>query len=91
MELLNEVRRQIQAFPGSGSSIVLAQAMAAACHDGYGVNLLRASSVLDSQSKQWLRRLADITSEPDYDNEAQQHALEWLLDGGFRDKLMRIA
>lgn len=50
MEILTQIQEQLQQHPGTGSSIVLAQALAAACHESYGVSLLAAASVLDSSN-----------------------------------------
>ena len=60
MEILTQIQEQLQQHPGTGSSIVLAQALAAACHESYGVSLLAAASVLDSSNARLLQRLANI-------------------------------
>ena len=91
MEILTQIQHQLQAHPGTGSSIVLAQAMAAACHESYAVSLLAAASVLDSSNARLLQRLANIVREPDYDNEAMRDAMIWLMDSQYAARLHRLA
>ncbi len=90
MEILKQIQSQITAHPGTKSSIVLAQAMSAACHESYGVSLLLASSVLDSNNARLVQRLANIVREPDYDNEAMRNAMIWLTGSQYADKLRRL-
>lgn len=78
MQIIQQVTTQISENHHSGSSIVLANALASACNSSYGVSLLAASVRLDSENKQLFNRLADISREPDYSNAAQDSALKWL-------------
>lgn len=90
MEILKQIQNQLQAYPGTGSSVVLAQAMAAACHENYGVSLLTAASILDSNNARLLQRLANIVREPDYDNESMRNAMIWLTGSQYAPKLRRL-
>ena len=91
MEILTQIQEQLQQHPGTGSSIVLAQALAAACHESYGVSLLAAASVLDSSNVRLLQRLANIVREPDYDNEDMCDTMIWLMDSQYAATLHRLA
>jgi alkylhydroperoxidase family enzyme len=83
MEIIDKIVEQLTAHPGTGSSEVLAQALASACHCGYGVSLLAVSVKLDQTNQALVARLANIRNEPDYSNSDQDQALKWLVDRGF--------
>ncbi|MEH8186692.1 hypothetical protein Q7I35_13165 [Aeromonas allosaccharophila] len=59
-------------------SRVLAAALASACNTHYAVSLLDVSARLDENSMRLVARLARITQEPDYSNDAQDQALQRL-------------
>ena len=75
MKILNEILALIVEHPRTGSSRVLAAALASACNTHYAVSLLDVSARLDENSMRLVARLARITQEPDYSNDAQDQAL----------------
>jgi hypothetical protein len=81
MKILNEILAIISEHPRTGSSRVLAAALASACNTQYTVSLLDVSVRLDESGRRLVERLARITQEPDYSNYAQDKALErlWAL------------
>ena len=83
MEIIDQILAIIEEHKHSGSSNVLAQALASACNKQYSVSLLAVSSSLDRNNKELIDRLARITQEPDYSNEAQDLALNRLRALGF--------
>ena len=78
MKILNEILAIISEHPRTGSSRVLAAALASACNTHYAVSLLDVSARLDENSMRLVARLARITQEPDYSNDAQDRALQRL-------------
>ncbi|MEH8184126.1 hypothetical protein Q7I33_20765, partial [Aeromonas allosaccharophila] len=56
----------------------LAAALASACNTQYTVSLLDVSVRLDENGRRLVERLARITQEPDYLNEAQDQAIQRL-------------
>lgn len=78
MKILNEILAIISEHPRTGSSRVLAAALASACNTHYAVSLLDVSARLDENSMRLVARLARITQEPDYSNDAQDQALQRL-------------
>ncbi|MEH8161433.1 MULTISPECIES: hypothetical protein [Aeromonas] len=78
MKILNEILALIVEHPRTGSSRVLAAALASACNTHYAVSLLDVSARLDENSMRLVARLARITQEPDYSNNAQDQALQRL-------------
>ena len=78
MKILNEILALIVEHPRTGSSRVLAAALASACNTHYAVSLLVVSARLDENSMRLVARLARITQEPDYSNDAQDQALQRL-------------
>ncbi|MCO5344053.1 hypothetical protein NG896_15870 [Aeromonas veronii] len=78
MKILNEILALIVEHPRTGSSRVLAAALASACNTHYAVSLLDVSARLDENSMRLVARLARITEEPDYSNDAQDQALQRL-------------
>ncbi|BDA13315.1 TPA: hypothetical protein P7N72_001227 [Escherichia coli] len=78
MKILNEILALIVEHPRTGSSRVLAAALASACNTHYAVSLLDVSARLDENSMRLVARLARITQEPDYSNDAQDQALQRL-------------
>ncbi|HHQ4453604.1 hypothetical protein V6S06_13495 [Aeromonas hydrophila] len=85
MKILNEIFAMIEGHPQTGSSGVLAAAMASACNTHYAVSLLDVSATLDVNGRRLVDRLARITQEPDYSNAAQDQALQRLRVLGFTD------
>lgn len=85
MQIIDTVLAQITEHQGTGSSMLLAQALASACSRHYTVSLLDASVKLDRNSMNLFCRLAAISKEPDYSNSAQDKALRRLRDLGFID------
>lgn len=83
MRILNEIFSIIKDHPHTGSSRVLAAALASACNSHYSVSLLDVSARLDDNGKKLVDRLARITQEPDFSNDAQHEALQRLLALGF--------
>jgi hypothetical protein len=83
MEVIDQVVEKLDEHRGTGSSQVLANALASACNSDYGVSLLDASVRLDAQNKQLFNRLANIRQEPDYSNADQSEALQWLRKNKF--------
>ncbi|MGZ9625937.1 hypothetical protein AAGU31_13000 [Aeromonas dhakensis] len=78
MKILNEILALIVEHPRTGSSRVLVAALASACNTHYAVSLLDVSARLDENSMRLVARLARITQEPDYSNDAQDQALQRL-------------
>lgn len=78
MKILNEILALIAEHPRTGSSRVLAAALASACNTQYTVSLLDVSVRLDENSRRLVERLARITQEPDYSNYAQDQAIQRL-------------
>ncbi len=78
MKILNEILAIIAEHPRTGSSSVLAAALASACNTHYAVSLLDVSARLDENGRRLVERLARITQEPDYSNNAQDQALQRL-------------
>ena len=78
MKILNEILALIVEHPRTGSSRVLAAALASACNTHFAVSLLDVSARLDENSMRLVARLARITQEPDYSNDAQDQALQRL-------------
>ena len=78
MKIINEILAIISEHPRTGSSRVLAAALASACNTHYAVSLLDVSAKLDENSRRLVERLARITQEPDYSNDAQDQALQRL-------------
>ena len=78
MKIINEILAIISEHPRTGSSRVLAAALASACNTHYAVSLLDVSARLDENSMRLVARLARITQEPDYSNDAQDQALQRL-------------
>jgi hypothetical protein len=78
MKILNEILAIIAEHPRTGSSRVLAAALASACNTHYAVSLLDVSARLDENGRRLVERLARITQEPDYSNDAQDQALQRL-------------
>ena len=78
MKIINEILAIISEHPRTGSSRVLAAALASACNTQYTVSLLDVSARLDENSMRLVARLARITQESDYSNDAQDQALEHL-------------
>ncbi len=78
MKILNEILAIIAKHPRTGSSRVLAAALASACNTQYTVSLLDVSVGLDENGRRLVERLARITQEPDYSNGAQDQALQRL-------------
>lgn len=78
MKIINEILAIISEHPRTGSSRVLAAALASACNSHYVVSLLDVSVRLDESGRRLVERLARITQEPDYSNAAQDKALERL-------------
>ena len=78
MKIINEILAIISEHPRTGSSRVLAAALASACNTQYTVSLLDVSARLDENSMRLVARLARITQEPDYSNDAQDQALQRL-------------
>ena len=78
MKIINEILAIISEHPRTGSSRVLAAALASACNSHYAVSLLDVSARLDENSMRLVARLARITQEPDYSNDAQDQALQRL-------------
>ncbi|ELM3617738.1 hypothetical protein ACET6J_18135 [Aeromonas veronii] len=78
MKILNEILALIVEHPRTGSSRVLAAALASACNTHYAVSLLDVSARLDENGRRLVERLARITQEPDYSNNAQDQALQRL-------------
>lgn len=83
MKILNEIFAMIENHPQTGSSGVLAAAMASACNAHYAVSLLDVSVKLDYNGRKLVDRLARITQESDYSNAAQDQALQRLRALGF--------
>ncbi|MEN3760341.1 hypothetical protein [Aeromonas veronii] len=83
MKILNEIFAMIESYPQTGSSGVLAAAMASACNAHYAVSLLDVSVKLDYNGRRLVDRLARITQESDYSNAAQDQALQRLRVLGF--------
>lgn len=83
MKILNEIFAMIESHPQTGSSGVLAAAMASACNAHYAVSLLDVSVKLDDNGRRLVDRLARITQESDYSNAAQDKALHQLRVLGF--------
>ncbi|HAU4929966.1 hypothetical protein ATO50_14695 [Aeromonas hydrophila] len=83
MRILNEIFAIIKDHPQTGSSRVLAAALASACNSHYTVSLLDVSATLDDNGRRLVDRLARITQEPDYSNKAQDQALQQLCVLGF--------
>lgn len=83
MKILNEIFAIIKDHPQTGSSRVLAAALASACNAHYSVSLLDVSARLDDNGKQLIDRLARITQEPDFSNDAQHQVLQRLRVLGF--------
>jgi hypothetical protein len=82
MDIIDQVIEKIDGHC-SGSSHVLANALASACNSSYGVSLLDASVRLDGENKQLFNRMANIRQEPDYSNADQDSALRWLRKNKF--------
>ncbi len=80
MEIIDTVLAQITEHQGTGSSVLLAQALASACSRNYTVSLLDASVKLDQNSMHLFCRLAAISKEPDFSNAAQDEALRRLRE-----------
>ena len=78
MKIINEILAIISEHPRTGSSRVLAAALASACNTHYAVSLLDVSARLDESGRRLVERLARITQEPDYSNAAQDKALQRL-------------
>ena len=78
MKILNEILAIISEHPRTGSSRVLAAALASACNTQYIVSLLDVSVRLDESGRRLVERLARITLEADYSNDAQDRALQRL-------------
>ncbi|WP_421235588.1 hypothetical protein [Aeromonas enteropelogenes] len=78
MKILNDILAIIAEHPRTGSSRVLAAALASACNSHYTVSLLDVSAGLDENGRRLVDRLARITQEPDYSNGAQDQALQRL-------------
>lgn len=85
MEIFNQVFEIIEEHKHSGSSEILAQAMASSCSKNYGVSLLAVSTSLDRKNKELIDRLARITQEADYSNASQDLALQKLRMLGYID------
>ncbi len=78
MKIINEILAIISEHPHTGSSRVLAAALASACNSHYAVSLLDVSVRLDENGRRLVERLARITQEPNYSNEAQDQAIQRL-------------
>ena len=83
MEIIDQVLAIIEEHKHSGSSEILAQALASACNKQYSVSLLAVSTSLDRNNKELIDRLVRIAQEPDYSNEAQDLALNRLRALGY--------
>lgn len=83
MQIIDQVIAQIEEHEFSGSSRVLAMALASACNSNYGVSLLDASVKLDANSRELFFELAQISKQPDFSNADQDAALKWLKANGF--------
>jgi hypothetical protein len=80
MQIIDDVLKQIEENRFSGSSALLAQALASACSKHYNVSLLDASTKLDRTSMKMFYRLASITKEPDFSNADQEAAIRKLKE-----------
>ncbi|MGE6266413.1 hypothetical protein ACLH0O_05195 [Aeromonas media] len=83
MKVLNEISAIIEEHPHTGSSGVLAAALASVCNSHYVVSLLDVSAGFDDNGRRLVDRLARITQEPDYSNDAQDQLLQRLRALGF--------
>lgn len=86
-ELFNEIKMRLEEHPGSNSSRILANAMASACNNCYGVSLLDCSIGLDNESKHYILKLANVRNLPGYSNAVQDETLLWLTKRGFIEKV----
>jgi hypothetical protein len=83
MKLIQKIIAQIEEHRFSGSSALLASALASACNSQYKISLLDASVKLDADNKQLLAELMCIAQQPDFSNAAQDKALYWLRQNKF--------
>lgn len=83
MKIIDTVIAQIAEHPNTGSSGVLADALASACNSHHKVSLIDASVRLDANSRRLFINLAQITQQPDFSNADQNAALAWLRENKF--------
>lgn len=78
--LINEMMAQIEYLHRCNAAYLMAHALYSACHHGDfpGPNILNLSSGLDRGNKELVGRLLYLTSEPDYSNDAQDNARDWI-------------
>ncbi|WP_026960363.1 hypothetical protein [Aliagarivorans taiwanensis] len=83
MVIIDTVISILKEHRHSGSSQLLADALASACSSKYKIAMLDASTRLDGPSKKLVIELMNIAQQPDFSNADQDNALKWLRDNQF--------
>lgn len=85
MKIISETINKIESLNHCKSAYTVANALASACNQKYGVSLLAISSGLDKSNFALIQRLSAITKESDFSNNAQDEALVWLRENNYID------
>ena len=80
MKLINDVMAYVRENPHSKTGKLMAEALWSACTMVSGPSLLAASVHLDYRNSRLFARLARITEEPDFNNVAQDRAMDELRE-----------
>ena len=83
MKIIDKVIARIEENRFSGSSELLAEALASAFSTNRKVSLLAVSSSFGNENLELLYELARISQQDDFNNEDQATALRWLIDNEF--------
>ena len=81
MKLIDEVLEIIErpSYEFEKYQSLMMEALYSACHRyAYGPNFLAISCNIDSQNMKFIFRLAQITAEPDYNNNDQDATIKYL-------------
>ena len=85
MKIISETINRIESLNHCKAAYTVANALASACNQKYGVSLLAISTGLDKSNFVLIQRLSAITKESDFSNKAQDEALVWLRENNYID------
>ena len=89
MKLIDETISTIKALGGCNAAYTMTHVLQSACDHRkvHAPSFLEMSATLDDGNLDLVQRLIKITSEPDYSNDAQAEALNWLEQSRFAEYL----
>ncbi len=88
MKIIDQTIEKIMFLKDGDSAFTLAQCLLSACSSKFKApSFLDISANLDTNNKELIKRLLDITNEPDYSNADQELAISWLQKSYFADEL----